>query len=119
MNNREIAALLRKTAHELPFDTPGTRRTWQIPGLELKITCECTRAALLSVAKKFEKGRRPPRMNQINRASTNRPGKPSMRTFLHFWKDGEYDNAREYLRLYDRDQWPREAVDIINEAERA
>ena len=118
MTNKQIAAFLRECAGRCPNtdDAFGGRTTIEVPGTRLRITCKYDRTSIEAVAVKYEKTRTQRFLsthNNVPGVSINRPGKPSMRAFMQFWESGDWDNALEYLRLYDRNQWPRQAVELM------
>jgi hypothetical protein len=110
---RQIAAFLRECAARLGADEDeDTIITYKVPGIDLVVSCPGTREAVLAVAAKFEKGpwHKPqgygPRQNR-------KPPAPVIDTVLSFMDDGEWGNAREYLRQWPRDKWPRVAVERL------
>lgn len=114
---RQIAAFLRECAARLAYDSEDTIITYKVPGIDLVVSCPGTRQAVLAVAAKFEKGpnfHKPwgsgPRQNR-------KPPAPVIAAFEAFADDGEWDNAREYLRQWPRDKWPRAAVERLVEWE--
>lgn len=109
---RRIAAYLRGCAARLQYEDPGRTISYGVPQTGLVVSCQATREAVLAVAAKFEKGpwHKPqgygPRRNR-------KPPAPVIDTVLSFMDDDEWDNAREYLRQWPRDKWPRVAVERL------
>jgi hypothetical protein len=112
---RQIAAELRSMADRCTHGlTDEDIVTLTVTGADftLTVSCPCTRQAVLAVAAKFEKGpwHKPqgygPRQNR-------KPPAPVIAAFEAFADDGEWDNAREYLRQWPRDKWPAVAVERL------
>lgn len=126
MNNRQIAAYLREQAHKIPSPSEDATAWYQIPGTGLVISCKNTPEAVLAVAAKYERanlnnaaqrygaemmdcdcfGTKSRRWVSPSARST--AARFSMEILRSFVEDDEWDNARNYLELFDRDTWPRE-----------
>lgn len=100
VTNRTIAAYLMEKAATRPDridpDAEDTETiTFTVPQTGLRITCGDSRQALEAVAAKYQKGLR--HATQTYKATVRQR---DLRTVLReFIADGEWDNAREYLRI--------------------
>lgn len=106
-----IAAHLRTLAQTLPEEAFGDR--CEIVFGTFRIRCDHSRRAVTRVARKYDKGTYNMRRRSFTMPQAGRPIKRifcSTDTVLGFIADGELDNLREYLALFDRKDWPIEAV---------
>lgn len=96
---KRIAAYLREQAHELYKTGPGGlgRVRIQIPGTRLTVSCPNRQDALLAMAARFEKGYKRNRVSYGDRSPRGHAF--SITAFESFMRDGEYENAKNYVRL--------------------
>lgn len=117
MNNQQIASQIRADYHAGAYTYLGCDRVEFNLG-PFTVRCKHSNEAVESLCAKFEKGLR---LNgrtsalaggRLNAARNN--GSASIKhAFLAMWRDGEHDNAREYLRQFPRSKWPAEAVALL------
>lgn len=111
---RQIAAFLRECAARLgAVEDEDSIVTYKVPDMDLVVSCPGTRAAVLAVAAKFEKGPKFHKPWGSGPRQNRKPPAPVIEAFEAFADDGEWDNAREYLRQWPRDKWPAVAVERL------
>jgi hypothetical protein len=119
MNNKQIAnaVAVQYNAGKYGLSWEG-KAEFKVDGMTLR--CNNTPDAVSALVERYKKGvpfngktQAWPQGRRTNTAAC------SITTFLSFWDDGEFDNAREYLRQFPQAKWPTKALAILNDAERA
>ncbi|MGL4565257.1 MAG: hypothetical protein ACRCVD_08175 [Halioglobus sp.] len=100
MNNQQIAKFLRECAQFVPVNDDGSIITYVVPGTNLKLSCKCSRGAVLNMAQRYEKGlphsgcTGPLKVSPGNRRIPQSFSKMAVTAFL---EDGEIENAEQYV----------------------
>jgi len=112
MNNKQIAASIMQ-------DYQGGKYAILAGGLiefyidSLVVRCPNNSTGVEHVVRKFKRGL--PRQGRtfVNPGPRVARKKFSLEAFDSFWGEGEYENAREYMRLFPRDEWHPKAAAVV------